>query len=306
MTAFQAHVPRLAIAMAGLIGLVFATATPAAPLPSNDAERACWLRHTKERTRLNIKEPTQVEFSNLRDGDRLRSPFLVEFAVRGMGVVPAGRAQAGTGHHHLLVNTALPIHVGDKIPFSDTHKHFGKGQTSAVLDLPAGKHSLRLLFADHDHRPYFVYSREITVEVLGPRAGRAAPVLYADDFDASCAAWYQDEQARPRPAGERVLIANLRDGEPVTSPFSLRFSVDGFGVSAASQEIDKTGHFRLVVSQGGRPVKTVDLSNGATQTNLALPNGAYGLRLHFVDSSRTRDLLPPLDQIVLVVAQDRF
>ena len=295
-----------ALAASVLAGLWGAMAAQAAPLPSNEAERACWLRYTKERTRLNIKEPTQVDFSNLRHGDSLRSPFLVEFAVRGMGVVPAGKVQPGTGHHHVLVDVPLPSQIGEKIPFSDTHKHFGKGQTSAVLDLPAGKHTLRLLFADHDHRPYFVYSREITINVIGPRAGHPSPVLHADDFDANCALWYQDEVSRPRPAGERVLIANLRDAEPVNSPFNLRFGIDGLGVSAASQVVDKTGHFRLVVTQGGRPVKIVDLANGATQTNLGLPNGAYGLRLHFVDSSGSRDLVAPLDQTVLVVAQDKF
>ena len=96
-----------------------------------------------------------MSFTNLRSGYRVRSPFLVEFGIKGMGVVPAGKALPGTGHHHILVNTRMPPSVSEKLPFNDGHRHFGKGQTFAVLDLPPGKHTLRLLFADHEHRPYF-------------------------------------------------------------------------------------------------------------------------------------------------------
>jgi hypothetical protein len=288
-----------------LSGVVAASACAAAPLPADELQRSCWLRHTDARTQVNLREPTQVSFSNLRDGGRVRSPFLVEFAVRGMGVVPAGKALAGTGHHHILVNTKLPLAINDKIPFSDTHKHFGKGQTSAVLDLPPGKHTLRLLFADHDHRPYFVYSPEITVHVTGPRT--AEPLkIDPKDFQATCDAWYEDERARPKPPGDAVAITNLRDGETVTSPFNVRFGVDGWGVCAAGQSAERTGHFVLDVLQDGRSQRVVDLANGATQSNLGLPNGRYMLRLRFVDGKTKADLLPPSETTVVVNGQERL
>lgn len=114
-----------------------------------------------------LREPVSVSFTNLKNGFAVRSPFWVEFGIRGMGVVPAGTAHAKAGHHHLLVDKQLQINYRDKIPFDDSHRHFGKGQTGTALDLAPGKHTLRLLFADHEHRPLFVYSREITVTVLG-------------------------------------------------------------------------------------------------------------------------------------------
>lgn len=286
------------------IALGEATAT-AAPLPAGELERACWLRYTRERTRINLRELTSVDFSNLRNGFALRSPFVAEFAVRGMGVVPAGKPMANTGHHHLLVNTALPIDVTDKIPFSDTHRHFGKGQTFALVDLPPGRHRLRLLFADHDHRPYFVFSPEITVTVTGRRSAQPLRVD-PDNFDASCAAWYQDELGRPRPPGEWVAIANLRDGEAVASPFNLRFSVDGWGVCAVGPSAERSGHFLLEVDRDGKRVQQIDLVNGATQVNLALPNGVYQLTLRFVDAGSRRDLLPANVTQVVVNAQERL
>jgi len=121
--------------------------------PPMKLERECWLRSSRDRTRINLKEPTNVEFSNLARGYQVRSPFQVDFAVRGMGVVPAGKPLKGTGHHHILVNTPLPVNVQAQIPFSATHKALRQGPDGTVLDLPPGRHKLRLLFADHEHRP---------------------------------------------------------------------------------------------------------------------------------------------------------
>lgn len=288
-----------------ILALLAATPADAAPLPRDELQRQCWQRHTRERTRVDLKGLTAVYFSNLRHGDRVRSPFMVEFAVKGMGVVPAGKALAGTGHHHILVDTPLPPSVTDKLPFNDGHRHFGKGQTFAVLDLPPGPHKLRLLFADHEHRPYFVFSPEITVHVTGKRS--AEPLaIDASDPDASCAAWYQDERSRPRPPGEWVTITNLRDGEPVVSPFTLRFGVEGYGVCARGQSAERSGHFMLDVMRETRVVHAVDLSNGATQAQLFVPPGAYQLRLRFVDGATQSDLLPPHEQSVLVTAQEKL
>jgi len=288
--------------------LLLATQALAAPLPQDELERSCWLRYSAERTRVNLKEPTLVDFSNLQNlpgGVQLRSPFLVEFAIRGMGVAPAGKPLPGTGHHHLLVDTALPYNVTDKIPFSDTHKHFGKGQTSTVLDLPPGRHTLRLLFADHEHKPYYVYSPEVVVNVTGPRTAQPLKID-RKNFDTTCVAWYQDELARPRPPGEWVAIVNLRDGETVSSPFNVRFGVDGYGVCAVGQAVDRTGHFLLEIVHDGQMQRINELGNGATQTNLVLANGSYVLRLRFVDRSGRNDLLPPAETRVTVAGQERL
>lgn len=290
-----------------LAGLAVGTWAPpgqALPLPTDELERQCWLQYTRERSRPG-KDPTSVSFSNLRDGYTVRSPLLVAFAVRGMGVVPAGKPLAGAGHHHLLIDRPLPRNVGDEIPFSDTHKHFGKGQTFAQLDLAPGPHRLRLLFADHEHRPYFVYSREISITVAGPRNAEA-PRIDPRRFAASCAAWYQDEVSRPRPPGEWLGLANLRDGEPVTSPFTLHFGVEGFGVCAAGQKAERSGHFILQLLQNGRTLQTLELKNGATQSTQSLPNGNYQLRLRMVDGASGRDLLPPYEHNLPVTGQERM
>jgi hypothetical protein len=113
-------------------------------------------------------------FLNIRDGDSVRSPFRVVFSVSGMGVSPveAGKIE-GTGHHHILIDLGLPPDIKAPIPFDKPdeylhqhYKHFGKGQTETVLNLPPGKHTLRLMFADHQHVPYYIASKEISINVL--------------------------------------------------------------------------------------------------------------------------------------------
>lgn len=294
---------------AALVALAAPCASPAwaEALPKDDLERECWLRHTRERTNVRLVEPTAVAFSNLRQGDTVSSPFRVDFSIRGLGVIPAGKPHPKAGHHHLLVDTPLPNNPGQRIPFNDQHRHFGKAQTGTVLDLPAGGHTLRLLFADHEHKPYFVYSRELRITVRGPRSASSQPSVTRADFDASCKAWYEDEISRPRPAGERALISNVRDGESVVSPVNLRFAVDGFGVAPKGHGAPGLGYFVFdAVRRDDGAVQSVDLGNGATQTTLTLAPGAYTLRLRFVDDGTQRDLVPVSETRVSVVGQDRF
>jgi len=110
----------------------------------------------------------KVYFINLKDGQELTSPFLVQFGLSGMGVAPAGVQKPNTGHHHLIIDTTLsPDHLTAPIPMDDTHKHFGNGQTEATITLPPGKHTLQLLLGDWSHIPHVppVMSDVITVTV---------------------------------------------------------------------------------------------------------------------------------------------
>lgn len=131
----------------------------------------CSANTAAERTRPLVNEAKTVYFVNLRDGDKVTSPFRIAFGLIGMGVAPAGIKIANTGHHHLLINEKLSNEMMFKaIPFTDKYRHYGKGETEATLELPVGKHTLRLLFADADHKPYYVSSKEITIEVVAKNA----------------------------------------------------------------------------------------------------------------------------------------
>jgi hypothetical protein len=110
----------------------------------------------------------KVYFINLKNGSKVKSPFLVQFGLSGMGVAPAGVEKPNTGHHHPLIDTKLTAEqMKAPLPADDNHKHFGGGQTEAMVTLPKGKHTLQLVLGDWSHVPHVppVMSQVITVTV---------------------------------------------------------------------------------------------------------------------------------------------
>ncbi len=110
-----------------------------------------------------------VYFINLKDGDTVSSPVLIQFGLKGMGVQPAGvDGKPNTGHHHLIIDAVIEGEDLDySIPADDNHRHFGGGQTEAVIDLPAGSHVLQMVLGDMNHIPHNppVMSERITITV---------------------------------------------------------------------------------------------------------------------------------------------
>ncbi len=92
--------------------------------------------------------------------------FWARFGLQNMGVAPAGVVKSGTGHHHLIINADLPS-FDEEIPADRNHVHYGKGYSEGRVELPPGRHTLQLLFADHGHFPHNppVYSEKITILV---------------------------------------------------------------------------------------------------------------------------------------------
>lgn len=212
-----------------------------------------------------ISSPVRVEqpqpyFTNLKDGDRIETPFVLKFGLSRAALAAITKAVPNTGHHHLLVNRELPLDFTKPLPFNDQYRHFGKGQMEAVLDFKPGTYTLRLLLADHQHIPYFIYSKPVTVVVAAKR----------DDVD---------PKTLVKPGVE--LLAP-RAGETVAGPFRVQFHASGLNVSHADIQDKGAGHFRLTAQgRAGAPEKIV-FANGATEAWLKPPPGDYTLKLEFV------------------------
>ncbi len=131
----------------------------------------------QERARQRSPAPATARLSFVGLADKVQVParLTVRFAITGMEVVPAGQPRRNGGHHHLLIDTELPP-LDQPIPSDFNHIHFGGGQTEAEIALTPGKHTLQLLFADHNHVPHDppIISERITVIVApgGPHARR--------------------------------------------------------------------------------------------------------------------------------------
>ena len=116
---------------------------------------------------FSVTANPKVYFINLEDGDRVESPFLIQFGLSGMGIAPAGTDRSNTGHHHLLINVD-DIDLSKPIPSSSNHIHFGGGQTESLVDLMPGDYSMQLVLGDMTHTPHNppIISQRINITVI--------------------------------------------------------------------------------------------------------------------------------------------
>jgi len=160
----------VAVAVALVIGLAgcasnqapVMSVAPTAPMKVNVSTPTLAAGYVK----VTSTPGSSLYFVNLKNGETVSSPVLIQFGLRGMGVAPAGIEKAGTGHHHLLVDVA-ELDVNAPIPTSDQHRHFGLGQTEVTLEMKPGQHTLQLLMGDQNHIPHHpvVMSERITITV---------------------------------------------------------------------------------------------------------------------------------------------
>lgn len=130
--------PRPSVALAPLAALLLAAAPLVAqqPAPAPTAAPA-------PAPRIFLRAPA--------NGARVTGKVTVVFGLQNYGVAPAGIDFPNAGHFHLLVN-ATPPAPGTVIPTDAQHLHFGKGQIEATVDLPKGRHVLRVVLGDAQHR----------------------------------------------------------------------------------------------------------------------------------------------------------
>jgi len=191
-------------------------------------------------------------FSNLESGADVESPFVVRFGLTGIGIAAVKKPVDGAGHHHLLVDRDLPLDFTEPLPFNDQYIHFGKGQMEAVLDLPPGPHTLRLVFADQKHIPNFVYSNVLRVNVTGRRAQGAAGLVH-----------------------KGVILLNPTPGARVHAPFAIVGHVSGFNISHTDITEAETGHLRFRVTPVAGEPEVFELTDGETELWLKPPVGQY-------------------------------
>jgi Domain of unknown function (DUF4399) len=130
-------------------------ATTAAPAPAAKLPR----QQAPEGARVAILSPA--------DGATVSSPVKVMLDVQGIALAPAGDPTPATGHHHLLVDVALPADQDLPLPKDDKHVHLGKAQTETEIALTPGTHTLQALLADGNHVPHLppIVSAPITITV---------------------------------------------------------------------------------------------------------------------------------------------
>lgn len=223
----------------------------------------------------------KATFTNLKNNDSVVSPFVVQFGMSNWGIAPAKHNYPKTGHHHLLVNTALPIPITTPIPFSKNYIHFGAGQMQTVLDLPVGDHTLRLLLADHEHVPHMVFSQEIKVTVTGRSEEKA-------------------QELKTKTA--ELSFANIFDGDYVKPYFKIQFHAAGLNVANHLTKLSQTGYFMLNISPKNGSTESIPFPSGVTEAWFNMPEGQYKLQLNFVNNP-TKEINAVVSKPILITVR---
>ena len=113
------------------------------------------------------KDDSRVYIVSPKNNDIVENPITVIFGLDNMEISPAGIKKKFSGHHHLLIDVKTLPDLSMPIPADENHMHFGKGQTSVVIELKKGIHTLQLLMGDYVHIPHNkpVYSEKIIINV---------------------------------------------------------------------------------------------------------------------------------------------
>ncbi len=95
----------------------------------------------------------------------------------------------------------------------------------------------------------------------------------------------------------RVYFKNLKDGDTITSPFTVEFGVEGYGIVPAGTKDKRrhtAGHHHLLVDYPGTPdldepiphnSNCLHFDKGETQAELKLPPGKHSLQLLLGDEN---------------------
>lgn len=108
----------------------------------------------------------------------------------------------------------------------------------------------------------------------------------------------------------RAFLITPQDGATVTSPFTVKFGVEGKTVAPAGDQAPNTGHNHLIVDgstiPAGQVVPTdsthLHFGKGQTEAELSLPKGKHTLTTQFADFSH-KSFGPKWSQTITITVQ---
>jgi hypothetical protein len=111
-------------------------------------------------------------------------------------------------------------------------------------------------------------------------------------------------------AGPSVTIAQPTDGATVSSPFTMRFVVQGMSVAPAGDGAANSGHHHLLVGTGpisaGQIVPSdathLHFVDGQSEVQISLPPGSYKLTAQFADGAH-RSYGPSMSHTITVTVK---
>ena len=201
---------------------------------------------------------TSVSITEPANGSKISGPVKVCLATSGVTVEPAKNGvHEGSGHHHLLLDVDIPGDLSKPIGKDANHVHMGDGSKCKKLNLAAGKHTIRALFAKGNHVPYDpALTNKITIEILS-----------------------------------NITITSPPKGAMVSGPVKVCLKTSGVDVEPSKKGVnDGKGHHHLLIDAGipgdlskpiGKDANHVHMGDGSTCKELKLSPGKHTIRALF-------------------------
>lgn len=115
----------------------------------------------------------------------------------------------------------------------------------------------------------------------------------------------------PSPENAKVYFINLKDGDTVTSPVTIRFGLSGMGIAPAGTEAPNTGHHHLFIDtaalEGDALNEAIPMDEhhmhfgkGQTEAVVTLPKGSHTLQLVLGDWSHIPHKNPVMSERITV------
>jgi hypothetical protein len=114
----------------------------------------------------------------------------------------------------------------------------------------------------------------------------------------------------PAPADAKAYFINIKDGDTVTSPVTIRFGLSGMGIAPAGTEVENTGHHHLIIDEKMEgealneaiPVDEhhMHFGKGQTEATVTLPKGKHTLQLLLGDWSHVPHKTPVMSDVITV------
>ncbi len=115
----------------------------------------------------------------------------------------------------------------------------------------------------------------------------------------------------PAPADAKVYFINLKDGDTVTSPVTIRFGLSGMGIAPAGTQVPNTGHHHLLIDAAPLEGEALNeaipmdehhmhFGKGQTEAVVTLPKGSHTLQLVLGDWSHIPHKDPVMSERITV------
>ena len=117
----------------------------------------------------------------------------------------------------------------------------------------------------------------------------------------------------PAPANAKVYFINLKNGDAVTSPVTVRFGLSGMGIAPAGTQVADTGHHHLIIDdkiEGDALNEAIPMDEhhlhfgkGQTEASVNLPKGTHTLQLVLGDWSHVPHKQPVMSERITVTVE---